>query len=373
MSRSQPRILFAGGGTGGHLYPALAIANEVKKLARGAEVLFVGTKDKIEARIVPQSGYRFAAIWIGGFHRTWRLENLLVPVKVIVSLIQSAMLVRQFRPDVAIGTGGYACGPVLYAASMLGVPTAVHESNSYPGLTTMLLARRATVMYTAFDETASWLKRRDNIRLVGTPTRAQLDLGKKKEAMKFFHLNPRKRTVLIFGGSLGARSINAAAGILVESLKRLNAQLLWQTGPAEYERLKLRFTGRNVGWMGPYIDRMDLAYAAADLAVSRSGATTIAEITRLGKPAVLVPYPHAAADHQTFNARYLQARGAAVLVTDGDVSARLTDIVARLLNDPRARSRMARASRSLGKPDAAKVVAKSLLALAGFAPARGGT
>ena len=354
----------AGGGTGGHLFPALAIADEVKKQNPKAVFLFAGTRDKIEARVVPQRGYKFVTIWISGFHRSLRLQNLLFPVKILVALIQSFFLIKRFSPDVVVGTGGYVCGPVLFVASLLGIPTVVHESNSYPGITTRLLSGRATRVFTAFEATNRWLKRTDNVELVGTPTREALDNVSRQSAFKFFGLDEKKQTVLVFGGSLGATSVNRVMVQVVDNLVARGVQFIWQTGEDDYSDLNSRMSGKSIGWIGAFIDRMDYAYAAADIVVSRSGATTIAELTRLGKPAILVPYPFAAADHQTMNARTIAEQGAAAIVVDKDAEILLGKTILELLGDRARMESMAKASRSLGRTDAAKVIAEKILNLA---------
>ncbi|MEK6755032.1 MAG: undecaprenyldiphospho-muramoylpentapeptide beta-N-acetylglucosaminyltransferase [Bacteroidota bacterium] len=363
MAKQSPKILVAGGGTGGHLFPALAIADEIKKLRRDAEILFIGTKGKIEARVVPQRGYPFQTIWISGFHRRLTIDNLLFPLKVVVSLIQSLFVIRRFQPDVVIGTGGYVCGPILYVASVLGIPTVVHESNSYPGVTTRLLAKRATKLFIAFEATKRWLQRLDNVELVGTPTRDSLGSISRDAGRQFFGLAPEKKTVLVFGGSLGAASINSAVLELLDDLLAAGIQFIWQTGQSEYLRVSQALGGRSVGWIGPFIDKMEYAFAAADVATCRSGATTLAELTRIGKPAILVPYPHAAADHQTYNARSMADGGAALMIPDNELSQKLKSVVLDLLNDESRIGQMSKASLRLGRPEAGRVIAEKTLAL----------
>ena len=358
-------MLLAGGGTGGHLYPALTIADEIKKLAPGTEFLFIGTKNKIEARVVPQRGYPFRTIWISGFHRrlTLTLSNLLFPVKVLASLVQSFFLKRSFQPDVAIGTGGYVCGPVLWMASMLGVPVVLHESNSYPGATTRMLADRAANVMTAFEQTKQWLKRSDNVELIGTPTREVLGTVTKEARREFFKLDSAKKTVFVFGGSLGAASINNAMLNILDELQANDIQLIWQTGQSDYERVRAAVGIKKNVWLGAFIDQIEHAYAAADVVVCRSGALTIAELTNIGLPAILVPYPHAAADHQTVNARSLVDAGAAVMVRDSEVESKLQTELFNLLNDAQRRASMSQASKRLGKPGAGKEIAKRILEL----------
>lgn len=363
MGKDAPNILVAGGGTGGHLFPALAIADEIKRLHPKTTFLFLGTQGKIEARAVPQRGYPFRAIWISGFHRRLTLDNLLFPLKVIASLVQSLFVIRQFRPDVVVGTGGYVCGPVLLAASVLGIPTVIHESNSYPGVTTRLLATRVTKIFIAFDNAQRWLKRKDHVTLVGTPTRDILGTISKDEGRKFFHIAPDKKTLLVFGGSLGAASINDAALKSLEDLLKAGVQLIWQTGQSDNERVRAAVGSRAIGWLGAFIDKMEYAFGAADLVVCRAGATTLAELTRVGKPAIVVPYPYAAGDHQTHNAQSLVDAGAAVMIPDHDVKRDLKDNALGLLNNPARLEAMSKASARLGKPQAGREIATAILGM----------
>lgn len=355
--------MLAGGGTGGHLFPALAIADEIKRLEPSSRFLFLGTKGKIEARVVPQRGYPFRTIWISGFHRRLTFDNLLFPVKVIVSLVQSLFVIRQFHPDVVIGTGGYVCGPILFVASLLGIPTVIHESNSFPGVTTRVLAKRVTAVFIAFDAARRWLKRTDHVRLVGTPTREILGTVTQEESRSFFHIAAEKKTLLVFGGSLGAASINDAVLQSLPELLKADIQFVWQTGQADYERVQKATAGKNIGWLGPFIDRMEFAFGAADLVLCRSGATTLAELTRVGKPAILVPYPSAAGDHQTHNARSLADGGAAVMSADKDVRQNLGAIVLGLMSDSQRLDTMSKASTRLGKPGAGREIATSIMGM----------
>ncbi len=363
MSKEHPHILITGGGTGGHVYPALAIGDEIRKLRPGAEFLYIGTNDKIEARVVPQRGYPFASIWISGFHRSLKPTNLLFPLKAVVSLLQSFFHIRRFRPDAVVGTGGYVCGPVLYVGSLLKVPAFIHESNSYPGITTRMLASRATKVFTGFDETARYLRKTDNVEHVGTPIRSSLGSASRESAVRFFGIEPGKKTVLVFGGSLGATSVNRALTTVAPRLVANGIQFIWQTGQKDIGEIKKQIGGVNVGWLGGYIDEMDYAYAAADLVICRSGASTIAELTKVGKPAILVPYPFAAANHQTMNARSMEELGAAVVVPDADVATKLEQAILDLLGNPQKQKTMAQAIQSLGRPDAGQVIAKEILAV----------
>lgn len=358
-------ILFAAGGTGGHLFPAIAIADEIKRLQPGVEILFVGTKKKIESRVVPEKNYALRTIWISGFHRKFHWSNVLFPLKVFVALMQSFFIIQKFKPDVVIGTGAYVAGPVLFVAAVLGVPTVVHESNSYPGVTTRFLSRRATKVFITFETTKKWLRRFDNIELVGNPTRNELGTVPREEAAAFFNLDPKKKTLLVFGGSLGAASINRTITEIVHELIQAGIQLIWQTGEREFDDIvSSKRLPHGAVWIGTFIDKMEYAYAAADLVMCRAGATTLAELTRVGKPAILIPYPHAAANHQIVNARVLVEAGAAEMILDHEVQAQAKEkIMGVILNDETLK-RMSHNSLRLGRPEAGREIAQKILQLA---------
>ncbi len=355
-------ILFAGGGTGGHLYPAIAIAEEILRQDRSVKIVFAGTKAKIEARVVPQKGFEFHTIWISGFSRRVTVNNLLFPVKVIVALFQSFFVIKKVRPDVVVGTGGYVCGPVLFVSSLLGIPTVVHESNSFPGVTTRLLASRVSKVFITFDVTKKWLSPSATTELVGNPTRAELSLISKDESCKYFGLDPVKKTVFAFGGSLGAASINKAMTDLVNDAVKNDYQIIWQTGESDWKSASAVQPHPNLKVL-KYVDRMDCGYAAADIIVSRSGATTLAELTRLGKPAVLVPYPFAAANHQELNAQTMVESGAAIMIKDAEIGKTLLRVVHELLFDEQKLRLMAERSLELGKPNAGKEIAASIISM----------
>ncbi len=368
MKRDSKKYLFAGGGTGGHLFPAIAIADELKRLVPDAEILFVGTKYKIEARIVPQKEYHFRTIWISGFQRSFRLQNIVFPIKVLVAMMQSLNIINKFKPDVVIGTGGYVCGPVLFVASLMGVKTAIHESNSFPGIVTRLLSKRMNRVFLTFGETKKWLKPSRNLEITGNPTRNIIGKISKEEGIKFFGLDINKKTVFVFGGSLGAVSINNAILNILDTLIQNNIQLIWQTGEKDFDRINLIMSEKRLNiskgiWSGKFIDKIEYSYAAADVVVCRSGATTIAEITLIGKPAILIPYPHAAADHQTVNAQTLANAGAALIVTDKDAASKLGDMIFNLIKDENLCSNMSSKSLMLGKPDAASVIVNKIIGM----------
>jgi UDP-N-acetylglucosamine--N-acetylmuramyl-(pentapeptide) pyrophosphoryl-undecaprenol N-acetylglucosamine transferase len=354
-------IVLSGGGTGGHVFPALAIAEALKGLKPDLNLVFIGTRDRIEARVVPQHGFQFETIWISGLRRSLRPDNLLVPLKVIVAIVQSFLLMMRLKPSAVIGTGGYVCGPVLFASTMLGIPTVIHESNSYPGVTTRLLARRVQRVFLAFEDAVRWLKDTADTAVVGTPIRSAIGTAPRKQALKFFGLKDGKPVLLVLGGSQGAAAINEEILNCMNDLIHAGVQVIWQTGERHFDEIRMNLGKKKAGWIGPFIEEMEMAYGAADLVVSRAGATTIAELTLTGSPAVLVPYPHAAGDHQTHNAGTLVTAGAAELVREPDIH-RLGTVVLILLKDRARRSAMRNAAKKLGRPDAARIIAQHVLA-----------
>lgn len=364
------RVIFAGGGTGGHLFPAIAIADEIRRLEPTAEILFVGTKDKIEARVVPKHGYALRTIWISGFHRSFRISNLLFPIKLMISTMKSISIIRAFQPDVVVGTGGYVSGPVLRAAIMLKIPTLIQEQNSYPGVTTRVLAQKVTEVHLTFDSSRQYLRRTDNVSVTGNPTRDDLDHVDRIEACRYFGFEPaeRKKTILILGGSLGAHTLNQAVKKEIDRFHQRALRIIWQTGAEDYRDAMHASAGypRGAVWVSAFIDQMKYAYAVSDLVVSRAGATTLAELTRLGKPAILVPYPYAAANHQTENARTLVLQGAAELLDDTEVSEKLLQTIDALMGNDRLEI-MGKQSKKLGSPMAARDIARRVAKLAGFA------
>jgi UDP-N-acetylglucosamine--N-acetylmuramyl-(pentapeptide) pyrophosphoryl-undecaprenol N-acetylglucosamine transferase len=361
------RIIFAGGGTGGHLYPAIAIADEIKNNDPGAQILFIGTKQKIEARVVPQRGYQFRTIWISGFRRKIHFETLVFPCKVLVSMIQARSIIKDFAPDVVVGTGGYVSGPVLRVASMLGVPTLIQEQNSYPGATTRLLAKKVNEVHLTFESSKQYVARAKNIFISGNPTRSDLNRYSHDDACKYFGFDPdgRQTTVLIFGGSLGAHTINNAVEKHLSKLMQHNLRVIWQTGIEDYAHLKeiVKPYSHSRLWINAYIDHMEYAYAASDLVVCRAGATTIAELTVLGKPALLIPYPLAAANHQVENAHTMVESGAAEILYDNEAIEKLLEKISTMLDGTRLK-KISNECKKLGKPDAARDIARHVLHLA---------
>jgi UDP-N-acetylglucosamine--N-acetylmuramyl-(pentapeptide) pyrophosphoryl-undecaprenol N-acetylglucosamine transferase len=365
-SSQKPEILvFVGGGTGGHLFPAIAIADEVQRMKPDARISFIGTKNKIESRVVPERGYAFDTIWISGFTRSLTLKNLLFPLKVLVSLVQSYSILRRLRPSVVVGTGGFVTGPVVYMATLMGIPTLIQEQNSYPGVTTRLLARRVREVHLTFEGTKRYLKTGVNAFVSGNPVRKSIGSIPRAEGLREFSLSTDKPVMLVLGGSLGAASINRAVESNLAALMELGMQIVWQTGTAGYERCAAS-AGR---WsdsvrVQEFIERMEYAYAAADFALCRAGATTVAELTLAGIPSVLVPYPHAAADHQTENARALVNGGAAVMIKDAEVEGQIVAAIRPLAGDAQKRKAMGGQARRLAHPGASTTIASAAIALA---------
>lgn len=370
MNRDAPTLVFAAGGTGGHLYPAIAVAEEIRRRRPDVVMTFIGARGRIEEQVVPAHGFPFVSIRISGLRRRLSVQTVLFPLILAAAVCRSFVLLRRLKPGAVVGTGGFVCGPVVIMAQMLGIPTILQEQNSVPGVTTRLLARRATEVHVTFEGSRRYLRRQDNIHVSGNPTRATLGSAARAEGAAFFGVDAARKTVLLFGGSQGAESLNAAMLPLAPALAGEGVQMIWQTGVKDFERVRniMRSAERMVRVFS-FIDRMDMAYAAADLAVCRAGASTIAELTRLGIPAVFVPYPYAAADHQTENARATAEAGAAIVVADKEAAGRLPSVIRELLGSDTRLQSMAEASRRLGRPGAAGVLADAVMRYA----LRGGT
>lgn len=359
--QNKYRFLFAGGGTGGHLFPAVAVAEKIRMLRPESEILFVGTKAKIESVVVPKLGYQFKTIWIKGFARKLDIQNILFPLKVVVSLLQSFVISLKFRPSVAVGSGGYVSGPAVYAAKTLGASVILLEQNSYPGVTTRLLEGRAEQIHISFEDSKKYLKNQQAIRFTGNPVRSSLRLMDKAEALKKFGFVPAKKTLLVLGGSLGAATINRAVAKSLSELKDI--QIIWQTGKNYFETYQV-LRDENV-WLGAFIDDMSAAFSAADLLVSRAGATTIAELTALGLPVILVPSPNVAANHQYKNAESLSVKNAAVLLSDDKAEEELAAVVKNTISNEELLKELGSNIRNFAKEeDAALVIAREAIKLA---------
>ena len=357
------RILIAGGGTGGHIFPAIAIANALKKENSEAEILFVGASGKMEMEKVPQAGYPIKGLDIAGFNRSSLIKNIGLPFKLIKSFFQVRKIINAFKPDAAVGVGGYSSFPVLRFAQLKGIPTFIHESNSFAGKSNILLGKKATRVFVASDGMDQFFPA-SKLVITGNPIRpsianvAKLSQG---EALKFFGLKEGRTTVLAVGGSLGARSINEAIAGDLDALLKNGLQLIWQTGKGDADRWKAVGKGKEGVWVGDFITSMEWGYAAADIVISRAGAMAVAELCVVRKPVVFVPYPFAAEDHQTANARNLVDKGAAVMVTDSEVKERLAPVVLELVRDERKRTELINNIGRQAVSDADTYIAREIL------------
>ena len=354
------RVLISGGGTGGHVYPAIAIANAIKDKDPSAEILFVGAQGKLEMEKVPAAGYPIKGLWISGFQRKLSLRNLSFPFKLASSLYKARKIIKEFQPDVAVGVGGYASGPILQIACMMKIPTLIQEQNSYPGITNKLLAKDAQKIYVAYDGMDRFFPS-EKLVLSGNPIRKDIAQAQNKaKALGEFGLNADKPTLLIVGGSQGARSINKAVEAGLQRLLEAGIQVIWQTGKGYQSAHDKNTPGCN---RSEFIRNMAAAYACADVVLARSGASTVSELAVVGKPAVFVPFPFAAEDHQTSNAKAMVDKGAALLVKDADAQEQLINTALELLNSQEKREKMALEMKKLGITDAANRIALDALNL----------
>jgi len=334
MEKKAKRIIMGGGGTGGHIFPAVAIANAIKNLDPAADILFVGAAGRMEMEKVPQAGYRIKGIDIAGFNRSSLIKNIGLPYKLVKSFFQVRRIIGSFRPDAVVGVGGYSSFPVLRYAQATGVPTFIHESNSFAGKSNILLGKKATKIFVATDGMEKFFPA-DRIMVTGNPVRRNITENQvgRAEGIQFFHLDPAKKTVLVIGGSLGAKNINEAIDEGIPKLMASDLQLVWQTGKPYAEKgLRRARENKNI-WAGDFITKMEFAFAAADVVVSRAGAMTIAELCVAAKPALLVPFPFAAEDHQTANARNLVEKKAGILIRDSEAKEKLIPVLLDLHKD----------------------------------------
>ena len=364
---SNYKIIISGGGTGGHVFPAIAIANELKRMDASIDILFVGAKGKIEMEKVPNAGYPIKGLWISGFHRKLTLRNLLFPLKLMFSLVKAFWIVRSFKPDVVVGVGGFASGPVLQVANMLGVPTLLQEQNSYAGVTNKLLAKKADKICVAYDKMERYFPK-EKIILTGNPIRQDLkELGNlKKQALEYFGFSKGKKTIVLMGGSLGAQALNEGMAASFEILKKNpEVQILWQAGKLYIDKFKESETAQleNVKIVA-FIDRVDLAFAMADVTITRAGASTVSELCMTEKAAVLVPSPNVAEDHQTQNALALAEKDAAILVKNAEVNEKMIATALSVLENETLKSQLVTNIRRLAKPNATQIIAEEVLSLA---------
>lgn len=362
--RSRKRIIISGGGTGGHIFPAIAIANALRKIDATTEILFVGALGRMEMERVPAAGYRIIGLNIQGIQRKSIWRNLMFPFKLLGSVMKSIRIINDFKPDAAVGVGGYASGPLLYAASMKGVPYLIQEQNSYAGVTNKKLGKKAKKICVAFDGMEQFFPAGKVVK-TGNPVRKEsVDIkGKREKAFEEFKLSPDKKTILVIGGSLGARTLNNSVMADLKKIVAADVQLIWQTGKYYFPEIKdeLRDDYRaNIRAM-EFLNRMDLAYAAADVIISRAGAGTIAELCVVGKPVILVPSPNVAEDHQTKNAKALVNDNACEYVADRKAVADLIDTALLLLNDEKKKKTLSDNISKLALPNADEVIARQVL------------
>ncbi|MBP3943243.1 undecaprenyldiphospho-muramoylpentapeptide beta-N-acetylglucosaminyltransferase [Sphingobacteriaceae bacterium WQ 2009] len=359
------RVIISGGGTGGHIFPAVAIANALKELAPDTEILFVGANGKMEMEKVPAAGYKIVGLDIQGINRQSLWKNIFLPVKLVKSLLKAKSVIKSFQPQVAVGVGGYASGPLLMMAGKLGIPTLIQEQNSYAGVTNKKLGVKAAQICVAFEGMEQFFPA-DKITLTGNPIRRPSVAieGKREEALASFGFDSTKRTVLITGGSLGARTLNRCLQAGLDKLIAANIQVIWQCGSYYYESLNGSLNLPTSIQLMPFIQRMDYAYAAADLIIARAGAGTISELCVVGKPVIMVPSPNVAEDHQTKNAQSLVQKDAAVLIADSEAEDLLIDALLALLSDADRMTSLGQEIKKLARLDADRVIAQQVLDLA---------
>jgi len=366
MPRPDPHIIISGGGTGGHIFPALAIARAIKRQLPQARILFIGAKGKMEMEKVPAAGFEIRGLWISGLKRELSAGNLLFPLKVFHSTLKAACIIRRFKADVAVGVGGYASGPALRAAGMLGIPSLLQEQNSFPGITNKLLGKKAKKICVAFEGMEKFFPS-EKIVITGNPVRKEIieTEGKRAEALSFFSFSNEKKIVFVVGGSQGAYSINTCIETLLPQLKENQVQLLWQTGTNFMQRAKdacQKAVYEDVKVVD-FIQRMDLAYALADLVISRAGAIAIAELAAVHLPVIFIPLPTASEDHQMKNARRLEIKEAAIVIKDQEAREKLPAILLQILADNSRRERLAKQIGTFAMTDADDKIATEIITL----------
>ena len=356
------RIIIAGGGTGGHIFPAVAIANALRREDPTLSVLFIGAKGKMEMERVPQAGYEIRGLDIAGFNRSSLIKNFSLPFKIMKSFVQVSEIIKGFHPDAVIGVGGYSTYPVLRYAQSRKIPTFIHEANSFAGKSNILLARKAVRVFVSGEGMEKFFPA-DKIMITGNPIRQSIaDIRiSREEALRSFHLDPSRKTVLVTGGSLGAKNINEAVELSIEEFSTHDLQLIWQSGKAFADRAKQAAQGRRNVWTDEFITRMENAFAASDIVVSRSGAMAVSELSVAGKPVIFVPFPFATEDHQTVNAKQLVDRGAALMITDSEVRTELMKVIVQLASDVNKQSELKENIKKLAVSNADELIAREIL------------
>jgi UDP-N-acetylglucosamine--N-acetylmuramyl-(pentapeptide) pyrophosphoryl-undecaprenol N-acetylglucosamine transferase len=358
----QLKFILSGGGTGGHIYPAVAIANELKSRFPDAAFLFVGAQDKMEMQKVPQSGYQIEGLWIAGLQRKLTLQNLMFPIKLINSLWKSRKIIKKFEPNVVIGTGGFASGPLLQMANSLQIPTVIQEQNSFPGITNKLLSKKANKICVAYENLEQFFPK-EKLILTGNPVRQDLiDIENKKgEAIHYFNLDATKKTLLVLGGSLGARRVNQLIEKELENFNTLDVQVIWQCGKLYFEEYK-KYNSDSVQVLA-FIDRMDLVYAAADIVISRAGASSVSELCIVGKPVIFIPSPNVAEDHQTKNAKAIVDKKGAIMIKETELNSEFSVVFEALLKDKGKQELLSTNIKLLALPNATKQIVDEIVKL----------
>ena len=360
------KIIVSGGGTGGHIFPAIAIANAIKSLRSDTEILFVGAKGKMEMEKVPAAGYAIEGLWISGLQRKLTLSNLSFPFKVMSSLVKANGILRRFKPDAVIGTGGFASGPMLRMAAKKGIVTLIQEQNSYPGITNKILSKKVNKICVAYTGMEKFFPK-EKILITGNPVRQDiLNLeGKRERGLEHFGLKSDKKIILVIGGSLGARTINESIVTCLPAFEKNNIQLVWQTGKHFYETAKAAVGPASAKGIKvfDFIQKMDYAYAVADMVISRAGASSVSELSLVKKPCILVPSPNVAEDHQTKNAMALVTHHAAILIADQVAREQLCEAALKLVNDVEECFRLSENISRLAFKDSATVIANEVISL----------
>lgn len=357
MNTKTYRIILSGGGTGGHIYPAIAIANELKKRYPMAEFLFVGASDKMEMEKVPQAGYNIKGLWISGIQRKLTLKNAMFPFKLLSSLWKARGILKKFKPNVAIGTGGFASGPLLYMAALSKIPCLIQEQNSYPGITNKLLAKKVHKICVAYDNLDRFFPS-DKLIKTGNPVRQDLlDIESKTiQGKDYFNLKHGKFTVLVLGGSLGSRRINELIENELDYFEGRNVQVIWQCGKLYHKMYKI-YDDINYVHVVPFINRMDYAYAAADIIISRAGASSVSELCIVGKPVIFIPSPNVAEDHQTKNAEALAIQNAAIVIKESDLEVDFENKFSQLITSKEKREELTTNIKKFAMVNATKTIA----------------
>jgi UDP-N-acetylglucosamine--N-acetylmuramyl-(pentapeptide) pyrophosphoryl-undecaprenol N-acetylglucosamine transferase len=364
---NKTNIIIAGGGTGGHIFPAVAIAQGLEKnLGANLELLFVGAKGRMEMEKIPALGYKIEGLEVAGFQRSFSSKNLILPFKILKSIFQAFRIIRSFKPKLAIGVGGYASGPMLFVAAICGVPIVIQEQNSYPGITNKILSRWAKKIFVAYDGLDVFFDK-EKIQFYGNPIRKDIAgiLPSKENASSFFKLDPNKKTILVIGGSLGARTINQSVEPFLSQIDEQNYQLIWQTGKLYYDDIQNRVGDKTANGIiiTEFLTQMDMAYAAADIIISRAGALSISELCIIGKPVIFVPSPNVSEDHQTKNAMALVDKNAAILVRDNEAKEKLLPKAFDLIKDETLMVNLSTQIAKLAKPNASGDIVNGIISL----------